>query len=535
MARRIKVAVTGASGRTGRLVVQRLLCEPERYHPVAVVRSRRAADDMERMFSEAATAAAAARGGEQDDDDSAAAPAGSVHILDFCAGLDLDTREEEDDGHPDRISDAERRLRDEAFRGCRALVVASSSVAEPKAWASLASAAHVGVSRLLGKVLPGRLASRNAAFVPVATWKGGQTPREVDWLGTRRLFRAFFAAVAAADEEEEAAEQARACGGGGGGGSKGRGGGGGGGGGHIVLISSAGGCDPHHFLNRIAEGEVLNWKRRAEQELVRMCGGGGGGSAAGGGKGGKGGGGGPSSSYSLSPSSSTTVTYTILHPNHLIDGGAGGPKSPTPASTLAALARAASADNAANHANANNSNNANPAILGFFDPRRSRLLLDVDDALQRPHWSRRPRVPRGALAELSVQCVALARPAGGGGGGSGVASSSSPSSSSSWCTWEEEEGERGASNAAAAPLLPAPARNRSIDVGVEAKTKKAEGQDDARGAEAAAASPPAMTRLFASMLRAMPRDCDYSLNDRTGGGLQWACSPCGAVVGPQCL
>lgn len=55
---------------------------------------------------------------------------------------------------------------------------------------------------------------------------------------------------------------------------------------HIVLVSSAGGCDPAHFLNHIGSGEagrrgnILNWKRAAEQHLI-----------------------------------ASGVTYTVLHPN----------------------------------------------------------------------------------------------------------------------------------------------------------------------------------------------------------------------------
>lgn len=55
---------------------------------------------------------------------------------------------------------------------------------------------------------------------------------------------------------------------------------------HVVLVSSAGGCNPQHFLNHIGAGEegrkgnILNWKRAAEQHLV-----------------------------------ASGITYTILHPN----------------------------------------------------------------------------------------------------------------------------------------------------------------------------------------------------------------------------
>jgi hypothetical protein len=449
---RIKVAVTGASGRTGRLVVQRLLLEPERYEPVAIVRSRRAAEDIEALFARAA-AAAEARGAPQEGERAASAGAsasasaattttptfGAVHIVDFCEGLTSETREEDDTGD----SPTEQKLY-RAFTGCRAVVVASSAVAEPKVWSSLAVAAQVGATRLMARLM-GRAAPKGAAFVPVATWKGGQAPREVDWLGAKRIFRAFLKAA-----------------GGGGSGQQGAGG-------HVVLISSAGGCDPRHFLNRIARGEVLNWKRRAEQELIRMCGGRGGG-------GGGGAGGGASTAASPAATAKKTTTYTILHPNHLIDN----PKPPKPGALPTSPTE-------------------------FFDPRRSRVLLAVDDELQKPHWSRRPRVPRGALAELAVQCVALARPAGGDDGG--------------WCEWEEER-----AGVEAVGSSPAPARDRSVDVGVEAVAKGGEGA--AAEAQAAASSPARMTQLFASLLRAMPRDCDYGINDRTAEeeGQQWACA-----------
>lgn len=60
---------------------------------------------------------------------------------------------------------------------------------------------------------------------------------------------------------------------------------------HIVLVSSAGGCDPRHFLNHIGssdgkhKGNILNWKRAAEQHLI-----------------------------------ASGVTYTILHPNRELLG-----------------------------------------------------------------------------------------------------------------------------------------------------------------------------------------------------------------------
>ena len=40
---------------------------------------------------------------------------------------------------------------------------------------------------------------------------------------------------------------------------------------HIVLVSSMGGTKPDHFLNKMGEGNILIWKRRAEQHLMQAC------------------------------------------------------------------------------------------------------------------------------------------------------------------------------------------------------------------------------------------------------------------------
>jgi uncharacterized protein YbjT (DUF2867 family) len=36
----------------------------------------------------------------------------------------------------------------------------------------------------------------------------------------------------------------------------------------VVLVSSMGGTDPNHMLNKIGEGNILQWKRKAEQYLM---------------------------------------------------------------------------------------------------------------------------------------------------------------------------------------------------------------------------------------------------------------------------
>ena len=37
---------------------------------------------------------------------------------------------------------------------------------------------------------------------------------------------------------------------------------------HIVLVGSMGGTNPDHFLNKIGNGNILIWKRKAEQHLI---------------------------------------------------------------------------------------------------------------------------------------------------------------------------------------------------------------------------------------------------------------------------
>jgi uncharacterized protein YbjT (DUF2867 family) len=37
---------------------------------------------------------------------------------------------------------------------------------------------------------------------------------------------------------------------------------------HVVIISSMGGTDPENALNKLGDGNILQWKRRAEQYLL---------------------------------------------------------------------------------------------------------------------------------------------------------------------------------------------------------------------------------------------------------------------------
>lgn len=93
--------------------------------------------------------------------------------------------------------------------------------------------------------------------MPGFTWKKSERPEQIDWLGQKVQIDAAKAA-----------------------GVK-----------QVILISSMGGTQPEHFLNTMGDqGNILQWKRRAEQYLI-----------------------------------ASGVTYTIIHPGGLIDE-AGGAK-----------------------------------------------------------------------------------------------------------------------------------------------------------------------------------------------------------------
>ena len=136
----------------------------------------------------------------------------------------------------------------------------------------------------------------------------------------------------------------------------------------VVLIGSMGGTDRSNFLNTIGGGNILVWKRRAEKYLV-----------------------------------DSGLDYTIIHPGGLTDekvrkpaldsgskfvqpplvcGGAAPPRR-----WLCPLIRSAAS--------------TQPQDGG------RELVLNVDDKLISDGGKYR-RIPRGDVAELSVQCLTLA-------------------------------------------------------------------------------------------------------------------------------
>ncbi|GBF95759.1 hypothetical protein Rsub_08195 [Raphidocelis subcapitata] len=111
-----------------------------------------------------------------------------------------------------------------ALQGCDALVIATSAVPQ----IVFLSLIPVMIKKLLRSDNPGR---------PSFTWKEGQNPEKVDWLGQKLQIDAAKAA-----------------------GVK-----------QVVLVGSMGGTDPSNMLNKLVGedgGNILQWKRRAEQYLT---------------------------------------------------------------------------------------------------------------------------------------------------------------------------------------------------------------------------------------------------------------------------
>ncbi|MGF1568367.1 MAG: SDR family oxidoreductase [Nodosilinea sp.] len=158
----LQVLVTGATGRTGALVVQKLQQRPEQFTVRGFARSEQKAND---LFGTPA----------------------NVYIGDIANPADLQP----------------------ALAGCDALVILTSAIPQMKA--------------------PPEPGQR-----PEFVYPEGGTPEEVDYQGQINQIEAAQAA-----------------------GVK-----------HIVLVGSMGGTNEQHPLNRMANGNILIWKRKAEAYLI---------------------------------------------------------------------------------------------------------------------------------------------------------------------------------------------------------------------------------------------------------------------------
>lgn len=134
----------------------------------------------------------------------------------------------------------------EAFKQVDAVIIATSAVPKLKIWS-------------LGKVFWAKLTG-GPSVMPEFDWKAGQTPEQVDWLGQKAQIDAAVSAQVK----------------------------------HVVLVSSMGGTQDGeegrtmNMLNKLGNGNILLWKRRAEQYLI-----------------------------------ASGIPYTIVHPGGLLDDQGG--------------------------------------------------------------------------------------------------------------------------------------------------------------------------------------------------------------------
>lgn len=157
-----KVLVTGATGRTGSLVLQKLRQRADKFQGIGFARSP---EKVKEIF-------------------------GSTE--DFYLGDIKDSSSLES-----------------ALEGCDALVILTSAVPQMKS--------------------PPEPGQR-----PEFDFAEGEFPEAVDWLGQKNQI--------------DAAKKAQVQ--------------------KVVLVGSMGGTDPNHMLNRIGNGNILVWKRKAEQYLI---------------------------------------------------------------------------------------------------------------------------------------------------------------------------------------------------------------------------------------------------------------------------
>ncbi|KAK9906414.1 hypothetical protein WJX75_001479 [Coccomyxa subellipsoidea] len=195
---RMTVTVTGAGGRTGKIVLQKLLAQPDKFEARGVVRNAKSAEKLQ---------------GE-------GVPADKLYVGDIVKGTEQLKK---------------------SLAGADALVIATSAVPQIKPLSLLT----VFWKKLL----------RQEGARPDFSFKEGQFPEQIDWIGQK----------AQIDAAKEAGVK------------------------KVVLISSMGGTDENHPLNKLGNGNILIWKRKAEEYLIN----------------------------------SGAFDYTIIHPGGLIDGEGG--------------------------------------------------------------------------------------------------------------------------------------------------------------------------------------------------------------------
>lgn len=194
----MKVAVTGAGGRTGKLVVKRLL-EQQDADPnsvSSVVATVRSGDAASKLQTELPELVAAHNG---------------VFVVDV-AKLGREAQAESSALEDPQLA--------AALKDADALVIVTSGVPQ----IMKRSLVWLMVSKLIGK----------KGVRPSFRWKKGEEPKLVDWYGQKaQIDSALKAGVK-----------------------------------RVIIVSSMGGTDPSNMLNSLGNGNILQFKRRAEQYLI---------------------------------------------------------------------------------------------------------------------------------------------------------------------------------------------------------------------------------------------------------------------------
>jgi hypothetical protein len=217
-----KVLVTGASGRTGQLVFTKLLADP-RFTPIALVRSERSAKKLLKLVC-----------------NKQQQQCGLDQIV-VCDVTKLPKQNndkgdtiihQKDDDNNDLAA-----IPSSALQDCTAMIICTSAVPVLRKRTLLQVFLNIPRNFLLRK--PKLLDFSLLRF----GWKQDQHPELVDYHGT----------IAQMDWAKQAGVS------------------------QIVLVSSMGGTDPSNFLNRVGKnpdgsgrGDILLWKRQAEQYLVQV-------------------------------------------------------------------------------------------------------------------------------------------------------------------------------------------------------------------------------------------------------------------------
>jgi hypothetical protein len=219
-----KVLVTGAAGKTGRLVLQKLLQDP-RYEPKALVRTEHSARGLINNNKNKG------RQGQRDDDD--------VHqqhcypLLEHIVVSDITSPTFQQDLLPTTTSSSSSSA---GLDGTNAMIICTSAVPRISRRSLVAA-----IIQAPWNIVRNRKAIDFRSFR--FKWKHGGYPEKVDYLG--QIAQIQLAKKLGMDQ--------------------------------VIIVSSMGGTDPNNFLNQVGKkkngsgnGDILLWKRKAEMYLIEV-------------------------------------------------------------------------------------------------------------------------------------------------------------------------------------------------------------------------------------------------------------------------